>query len=219
MTPRVAGRSRNTSAKQSFTTLIDVLRRRAEFQPGRTAYRFLLDGEQHEIGITHAELDRRARVIGARLQEQVGAPGQLVLILYPPGLDFISAFFGCAYAGMAAVPAFPPHPARPTRSQARLEAIHAAATPAAVLTSLELLTAVERLLDGRETPVLATDRHRDSVSPAEEDVLANQWTRPDVDAASLALVQYTSGSTGTPAGVMLSHGNLLHNSEQIRVCF
>jgi acyl-CoA synthetase (AMP-forming)/AMP-acid ligase II len=88
-----------------------------------------LDGEQDEVTISHAELDRRARAIGAWLLEQVAAPGRPVLLLFPPGLEFIAAYFGCLYGGMVTVPAYPAHPARRTRAASRLEGIIENASP------------------------------------------------------------------------------------------
>src|SRR5690242_5205348 len=94
-----------------FKTFLDPLRMRAVEQPHRLAYRFLLDGELDEAAFTYDALDCRARAIGAELQS-ISSRGDRVLLLIPPGLDFIAAFFGCLYAGVIAVPSYPPHPAR-----------------------------------------------------------------------------------------------------------
>ncbi len=93
----------------SFTphTLVDLLRWRAEQQPDAFIYRFLQDGESEESTITLGELDRQARAIGAWLESQ-NARGERALLLYPAGLDYIAAFFGCLYAGVTAIPAYPP---------------------------------------------------------------------------------------------------------------
>jgi acyl-CoA synthetase (AMP-forming)/AMP-acid ligase II len=132
-------------------------------------------------------------------------------------MDFIAAFFGCLCGGMIAVPSFPPHPGRRTRALARLESIVGNVSPAAILTTSETLPTIEHLFPaGASAPlILATDR----LAPAEIDDGAERWTRPRITADSLAMLQYTSGSTGDPNGVMLSHANLLHNLEQIRVRF
>src|SRR4051812_39367422 len=90
-------------------TLVELCWRRAEASPDRLAYTFLLDGESEEAHLTYGGLDLRARAIGARLQE-LGAGGERVLLLYPPGLEYVSAFLGCLYAGAVAVPAYPPDP-------------------------------------------------------------------------------------------------------------
>src|SRR5262245_4858117 len=93
------------------STLVDLLRWRALHQSDRRAYTFLMDGETDEVPLTYGELDRQARAIGAMLQ-RVAAPGERALLLYPPGPEYIAAFFGCLYAGVVAVPAYPPNPAR-----------------------------------------------------------------------------------------------------------
>ena len=89
------------------TTLVELLRWRASLQPEEVAYIYLVDGERQEISLTYAGLDEQARVIGARLQEH-GMRGERALLLYPPGLDYIASFFGCLYAGVVAVPIYPP---------------------------------------------------------------------------------------------------------------
>ena len=88
-------------------TLVDILHSKALYQPDKKAFTFLLDGETEEISLTYLELDLQARVIATRLQN-LGASGERALLLYPPGLEFIAAFFGCLYAGVVAVPAYPP---------------------------------------------------------------------------------------------------------------
>ena len=93
------------------TSLVDILRWRAKNQPYRLAYRYLVDGENDEVVLTYEDLDRRARSIAALLQFSAGA-GDRALLLFPPGLDFIAAYFGCLYAKIIAIPAYPPHPAR-----------------------------------------------------------------------------------------------------------
>ena len=107
----------NDPARAS-ATLVDLLRERACLEPDFALYTFLVDGEAEEERLTCAELDRRARMIAAGLSQL--APGERVLLLYPPGLDYIAAFFGCLYAGVVAVPVYPP---RHDRSLARLQAI------------------------------------------------------------------------------------------------
>src|SRR5262245_52670342 len=100
------------------SSLLEVLRTRAEREPERLAYRFLADGEEEEGSLTYAELDLRARALAAQL-EKLGAyggrpaRGERALLLYPASLDYVVAFYGCLYAGVVAVPAYPPRPNRP----------------------------------------------------------------------------------------------------------
>src|ERR1051325_11628371 len=97
---------------EDFSTLVELLRWRAARQPEQIALTFLHEGETEETNLTYADLDRRARSIAARLQA-TGVAGERALLLYPSGLDFIAALFGCFYAGVIAVPASPPHANRP----------------------------------------------------------------------------------------------------------
>ncbi|HEU4794556.1 MAG TPA: AMP-binding protein, partial [Pyrinomonadaceae bacterium] len=122
-------------------TLIDLLRWRAANQPDLAGYTFLADGEQEEQCLTYAELDQRARAIAARLQSLV-AQGERVLLLFPPGVDYIAAFFGCLYAGAVAVPAYPP---RQNRNLLRLQAVVADAQATIALTTGPVLARIAPL--------------------------------------------------------------------------
>ncbi|HEX9942797.1 MAG TPA: AMP-binding protein, partial [Thermoanaerobaculia bacterium] len=184
---------------------------RADERPEAGAYTFLAEGEEEALSLNHADLDLRARAIGARLQS-LGLAGERALLLYPPGLEFIAAFFGCLYGDVVAVPAYPP---RSLRMLPRLRAVAADAHPEVVLTTGALLGGAEalagRLPELVGVPWIATD----SLAPA----LAGEWRDPGVDGGTLAFLQYTSGSTSLPKGVRVSHGNLLHNEEMIRRAF
>ncbi len=195
----------------SHSTLVDLLRWRASIQPDRLAYTFLSDGETEEGRLTYSELDRKARSIGAKLQS-MGLAGERALLLYPPGLEYIAAFWGCLYAGVVAVPAYPP---QNKRNLPRLLSIISDAGAKIALLRESFASKMTTLFAEDETrmaiPVQATD--------IEITELAEQWEPPKVDTNSLAFLQYTSGSTGKPKGVMLSHGNLLHNLFQIQQGF
>ncbi|NBC19094.1 MAG: AMP-binding protein, partial [Bacteroidetes bacterium] len=192
-------------------TLVDVLRARADHTPDRCAYTFLADGEEDEESITYAALDRRARAIAARLQARGLTDGR-ALLLYPPGLDYIAAFFACLYAGVTAVPAYPP---RRNRSFDRIDSIVADAQATAVLATQPILSMIERHFAEHEDLSVLHQFPTDTLGASD----AEAWSPPGIDADTLAFLQYTSGSTGTPKGVMVSHGNLLHNQSIIQAAF
>jgi acyl-CoA synthetase (AMP-forming)/AMP-acid ligase II len=189
-------------------TLVAALRRRAAESPETAGYTFLADGEVEAARLTYAELDRHARGIAAALQE-VGAAGERALLLFPSSLEFVAGFFGCLYAGAMAVPAYPP---RSARGLPRLLAILQDARPRVILTTQEIAGQARKLLGGNLGPIawVTTDGLA---------ARAEEWREPAIDGDTLAFLQYTSGSTATPKGVMVSHGNLVHNEEMIRRAF
>jgi acyl-CoA synthetase (AMP-forming)/AMP-acid ligase II len=186
------------------TTLNDLLRWRALNQAQRQAYTFLEYGEESERW-TYGDLDRKARIVAAKLQE-MGAEDQRVLLLYPPGLDFIAAFFGCLYAGAIAVPAPPP---RVNKVSARVSSIIGDAEPIVALTTSALLPVIQRCL--MEIPEAMGMSCLASDSLPED--LAKEWREPSFSIDALAFFQYTSGSTSTPKGVMVNHANLMSHFE------
>lgn len=196
---------------ERFSTFVELLSYRAQNQPQQKAYTFLRDGEIEETSLTFTELDQKARAIATYLQS-VKATNQRVLLLYPPGLEFISAFLGCLYAGVVAVPGYPP---RPNMKLSRLLAIVKDAEAMFVLTTKSLLANLENRFV--EDPELAAMRclSTDDI----DDNLSLDWQQPRLSTDNLAFLQYTSGSTGTPKGVMVSHGNLLCNQIAIALGF
>jgi acyl-CoA synthetase (AMP-forming)/AMP-acid ligase II len=188
-----------------------VLHARAQAQPQRVALSFLRHDAGDEQSLTWAALDRRARAVAARLQASC-APGARVLLVYPPGLDFVAAYLGCLYAGVVGVPVSPP---RNAAGASPLESVADDAQAERLLTSAAfeplLRGAVQALPAVKALPVLASDDVNDDE--------AESWRRPALRPDTLAFLQYTSGSTGAPKGVMVSHANLLHNLEQIRRAF
>jgi amino acid adenylation domain-containing protein len=190
------------------STVVELLRYRTVEQPNIEAFTFLHDGEAQQATLTYQELDRRSRAIAAQLQI-LGLSGERALLLYPPGIDYLPAFFGCLYAGVVAVPAYPP---RNRRNTPRILAILQDAQAAVILTTTAILSQVQSLLaekfDIDNIPWLATD----NLTPQIEEA----WQEPFINTETLAFLQYTSGSTGTPKGVMLTHGNLLHNAAVTR---
>jgi len=184
-------------------TVVDILSRRAQLQSERVAYTFLPDGINEGQSLTYGELDGQARALAARLAQH-SEPGDRALLLYPQSLVFIVAFFGCLYAGIVAIPAYPP---RPNQSGLRIQAIAEDAQPRFALTPAALLSRSQAQFAqaSRTAPMqwISTDEAT-AESPG-------KWQPARVNADSLAYLQYTSGSTATPKGVMVAHSNLLHN--------
>ncbi len=192
-------------------TLIDILKYRADSQPEQTIYTFLVDGETEQISLTYQDLEQKAKAIAAYLQS-LGAPQERILLLYPPGLGFIEAFFGCLYAGAIAIPAYPP---RPNRSIARIQSIIKDARPTLALTTNSILNGLKRRVE--QAPELKTLRWL-----ATDDVnlqYAQKWQKVPLSGDDIAFLQYTSGSTAEPKGVKIAHKNLLHNLKAIHQCF
>ena len=192
-------------------TLVELLRRRLPDQFNRTAYTFLVDGETEEVTLTYGSLDVKARAIAARLQ-RLAALGERVLLLYPPDLEYIAAFFGCLYAGAVAVPIFAP---RANRSLSRLQAIAADAEAKVVLTTSAVFSRIEPFL----AQVSELQAMHWLVTDNIDEETAQEWKEPFIDGDTLAFIQYTSGSTALPKGVMVSHANILHNERMIQSAF
>ncbi|HEY7424837.1 MAG TPA: fatty acyl-AMP ligase [Gemmataceae bacterium] len=186
-------------------TILDRLRTHAQTQPDRLAYRFLHDDEESDT-LTFGQLDRRARALAAHFREHA-ALGDRALLLYPPGLEFIEAFLGCLAAGVIAVPAYPP---RRNRKDERLQTIAEDARPRLILTTRQILPRIETSELGNINS-LATD-----AIEAESD---SNGPLPNIAGDRVALLQYTSGSTGTPRGVIVTHGNLMANERAIQAAF
>lgn len=198
-----------TTLPPEIQTLVGLATFRASEQPGRLAYRFLRDGEGLAASLTYAELDQRARAIAALLQAH-----QLyqkpVLLLLPPGLDYICSLLGCLYAGAIAVPV---SPSRRSSNVSRLKSILGNCKASMVLSNdavwqkLQSSSIIKQFFQQQDLRLVSTDR----LTPSD----SHQWYRPDIQPEDIAFLQYTSGSTGEPKGVMLSHRNILHNSASI----
>jgi len=194
-----------------LANLVDFLNYRAIYQPNQLAFSFLLDGDADEISLTYQELDQKAKAIAALLQS-LKAGGERALLLYQPGLEFITAFFGCLYAGVIAVPVYPP---RRNQHITRLQAIVADAQAKFALTTTSILTNLERSLEAE--PGLAALHYVNTDKINSE--LAQTWFYSKVNSDTVAFLQYTSGSTGTPKGVIVTHENLLYNEKMIKSAF
>jgi acyl-CoA synthetase (AMP-forming)/AMP-acid ligase II len=191
--------------------LIDLLRQRAIQQPTRQAYTFLVDGQEKHSSLTFGQLDLQARAV-AVLIGSMRARDERVLLLYPPGLEYISSFMGCLYARAVAVPVPPP---RLNRKMERILMIAADSGARIVLTTRAILSRVESWWE--KAPEL-----RSLLWLATDDLdlrQADDWRAPEIDRDTLAFLQYTSGSTATPRGVMVTHHNLLHNEWLIQSAF
>ena len=197
--------------KIKAATLVDILHNRAMEQPHQTIYNFLVDGETEEISLTYGQLEQKARAIAALLQS-ISSPQDRVLLLFPAGLDYITAFFGCLYAGVIAIPAYPP---RPNRSLNRIHNILQNAQTDIALTDSETLHGLERQLES--TPKLQSLRW--ITTDTIDRNAGSDWHRPDVCEDDIAFLQYTSGSTAEPKGVRIAYKNLLHNLAAIHSCF
>lgn len=288
---------------------VDLIQYRAQHHPDQVAYRFLLDGEKLHSSLTYTQLDQKARAIAVKLH-QFCKPGDRALMMYPAGLEFVAAFYGCLYAGMVAVPAYPP---RRNRKLERLQSMiddcfkenrqHARAalelpiqvtlnpivgqtvnlSPTGALVAVEESQAFDNRLNGKLATALLTTpdgeqleldcklihvmnqqmgiHFLDELFPLLEDTvakshdsapgivltesqtlavaqpqfmevdelkaipwlvtdrveleLAPDYRQPKINAEQLAFLQYTSGSTGDPKGVMISHRNMLENCAAI----
>ena len=198
-----------SESTSTAATLVEVLRRRAATQRDEVAYTFISESDPVE-SITYGQLEKRSQAIAANLGRTV-RPGDRALLLFPAGLDFIAAFFGCAYANVMAVPTCYPKPRRP---MPRLSAIGRDARAATVLTNsktLGLVSVARQNPDWSGVNWLAIDEVSDEQ--------ADGWDCPAVTADDVVYLQYTSGSTSVPKGVMVTHGNLVHNLESIREGF
>ncbi|MQA26311.1 MAG: AMP-binding protein, partial [Micromonosporaceae bacterium] len=194
-----------------MSTVVELLRRRGETQPADRAFLFLDDTGGPGTSISYSELDLAAQRVATALVER-GASGRSVLLLYPPGLDYIIGFLGCLYAAAIAVPAYPPDPGRWSRTLPRLRAL-AADCGASVALSASTLVDFAPGLAGEAPELAALDWVATDALPRDADTIC------PVSDDSPALLQYTSGSTGAPRGVLLSHANLLHNAELVRTGF
>ncbi|MCB9545305.1 MAG: AMP-binding protein [Myxococcales bacterium] len=188
--------------------LVDAVRAAARHRPDKRALTYLEDGERETGSLTYGELDRAARALGARLQAE-GLAGQRVLLIFEPGLDFAQAFLGSLYAGAVPIPAYPPEPHRLTHTMARLEAIIADAQATAVITSKLVQGFAGAIVGQRADSALARLKW---LSMADATAFGpDDWAARSPAPTDLAFLQYTSGSTSSPKGVMITHGSLWAN--------
>ncbi|HSR70509.1 MAG TPA: amino acid adenylation domain-containing protein [Acidobacteriota bacterium] len=193
-------------AKSAEQTIVDVLRRRAHETPDNPAYTFLAKGERPVKTLSYADLDLRARAIAATLRERWQGQ-ERALMVYSSGLEFIEAFWACLYARIIAVPAYPPR--SNMHGLSRLEAIRKDCTPGIILSTGQHLGDLGESF--ADIPALATDEIPDD--------RAGRWPMGPVDEQDIALLQYSSGSTASPKGIIVSHRNIYANQQMIQVGF
>jgi acyl-CoA synthetase (AMP-forming)/AMP-acid ligase II len=208
--------------------LIELLETRARSQPERTAYVFLREGLP-PLELSYEGLFRRVRNVAGWLQAR-GLHGQRVLLLLPTGLDFVASFLGCLAAGVTVVPAPPP-------AAARLRALQSGASTGAGVAA-RFLSRTAPPLSAIATSagiagIIATEELCDASGgfssvapdlaaafwfppPVDDDASGSLWVKPEIAEQATALLQYTSGSTSTPKGVIVTHRNIISNCEMLR---
>jgi acyl-CoA synthetase (AMP-forming)/AMP-acid ligase II len=190
------------------STLIELVSLRSIQQPLRRAYTILSDGETEQASITYSGLEQQAKLVARWLQAR-SRPGERVLLLLPTGLDYITSFLGCIFAGLIPVPAYPRRH-RNEVGETRIEAIARDARPSFALTNTSHRSHCERRTAGSTWQTLPCHDLADIAV-----AFAPEWEAPKVNSDTPAFIQYTSGSTTSPRGVVVSHGSLLQNERMI----
>lgn len=199
----------------SFHNIIEIIQHRAEKNPDALAYKFLTDGENKEENITNTELFERISAYASKLQEYT-KPGDRVLLLFPPSLDYIISFYSCLFAGVIAVPAYPPD----TRNISRIQTIINDADAQLALSNSDIIAkyANNKISDNSEHTQKINDIKWLCFNDVGNGQIINS-KKVTVDNGSVAFLQYTSGSTNNPKGVMVTHQNIIANCHVTNVSF
>ena len=187
--------------------LTELLEQRSTSSRGR--YFYLQDGNKLAHTLGYKELAIHAKGVAIELQKSASI-GSRALLLYPPGLDVLPALFGCLYAGVVAVPVPPPDGVRLKRTLPRLQTVVADAEPEVILTTTALWIQLADQLSE------ALPNVRWLLTDTVDQTGTQTWLQPDISPGNVAYLQYTSGSTSTPRGVMLSHENVLQNLAHLK---
>lgn len=201
-----------TPTETHFATMVAMLQHTAATCSEDIGLHFLGSAARDTEYLSYAALDREARAIATALRDFAG---ERALLLFPPGADYIKAFFGCLYAGIIAVPAYPPNPNRIHRSQERILGMVRDGHINLLLTTSAIALRQDQFKD--LDPAFKAIEWRTL-----EDIdrqLYVRWQAPNISGKTTAFLQYTSGSTGVPKGVVVSHANLCHNQTIIQKAF
>jgi acyl-CoA synthetase (AMP-forming)/AMP-acid ligase II len=193
---------------ETFSSLVSVLAKRAQVQADDRAYIFLGDHGVEEAALTFRQLHDASHALAARLAG-IAQPGDRAMLVFPPGLEFMVAFFGCLIARVIAVPMMMPRRQSARDSSA---AIMANCEPAVALTNSAFAIRLDLQTRFAREGIVWLPLDIDAASPA-----TGATDLPLPAAHDIAFLQYTSGSTSEPKGVAVSHANLLANLEMIRV--
>lgn len=204
--------TKHSNSTVNYVDLIEMLEERSSMMPASSAFTFLKNGEHVSIQITYSELERKAKSLAFLLQDR-GLTNNKVLLLFSPGIDFIIAYYGCILAGAVAIPAYIP---RVNQALTTIEGMVVDAKVDSVLTTSSMYDELSKRME--HSDIL---RKLNVFNIDEIDISAcSLWLRPEhINNQSIAFLQYTSGSTGIPKGVMVSHHNLLHNTAILRQLF